>query len=122
MPISLDMQDIIYAAVLALIGTWLIKTVSRMFRVAVGRATEFNYHPKQAESVFNRCCALFPNERVLFNGSTFTRGMLVRVVTVQHKQIEGQFIGSNNENIVCVVTESSVVAQELTNIEEIRTM
>ena len=116
MPFSLT--DVIYAALLAVVFTWLITTVSRVFKAVISRTSEFNYHPKNIEAVLERCCFMFPNELVRFNGSTFTRGMKVRVVTINRRTIEGKFIGSNHENVVCVVTDESVIAQEIDNIEE----
>ena len=116
MPISTT--DVIYAALFAIAFTWLIKTVARVFKAVISRTTEFNYHPKNLEAVLERCCCMFPNELIRFNGSTFTRGMKVRVVTINRRTIEGEFIGSNHDNVVCVLTDESVIAQEMDNIEE----
>ena len=115
-------QDIIYASLLALLLTWLILTASRILKAVAGRTTEFNYHPKNFEAVMERCYFMFPNEHVRFNGSTFSRGMLVRVITNNNRTIEGKFIGINSDNIVCVVTSHSVVAQGIDDIEEISSM
>jgi len=117
MPFSLSQQDVLYAAVLALIFTWLINSVSKVFKVVITRSTEFNFNPKYAEAVMRKCCRLFPNESVRFGGKTFTRGMPVQVVTSQKKTIEGQLIGSTDDNMVCFVTKCTVVAQEMDQIE-----
>ena len=122
MPFSISSQDVIYAALLAVLFTWLIKTVAHVFKVVIGRTTEFNYHPKNLDAVLERCCSMFPNENVRFNGLDFTRGTLVRVITINNKIFEGKLIGSNKDNIVCVVTNHSVVAQEMDDIEEMETV
>lgn len=119
MPFSLTEQDVIYAAVLAFMLTWIISTLSKVFKVVITRSTEFNFHPNNLESVLQKCYHMFPTDMIRFNGATFKRGMVVRVTTSQHKIIEGQFIGINHENMVCFVTQRSIVAQELDKIEEI---
>ena len=119
---SITNSDIIYAALLAFLFTWLIKTASRVFKAVISRTTEFSYNPKNIEAILERCIFMFPNENMQFNGATFTRGMLVQVVTINKRIIEGKFIGSNKDNVVCVVTDSTVIAQELNNIEEIKRM
>ena len=111
-------QDIIFAAVLALIITWIITMVSRVFRVVITRSTELGFRPGDIEMVLQRCYLLFPIENLRFNGITFTRGMLVRVVTNRNTTIEGKFMGTNEDNMVCFLTSNSVIAHELGNIEE----
>ena len=113
------LYDIIFAAILALILTWLIKYISRVVTVVVTRSTELGYGQGDIDSVLSRCYSLFPIEDLRFNGATFRRGMLVRVITNRNKTIEGKFVGANSDNVVCFLTQNSVVAHELDNIEEI---
>ena len=112
------LQDIVFAAILAFFLTWIIRALSRVVRVVVTRSTELGYKSSDAEAVLNRCHSLFPIEKLLFNGITIQRGMLVRVVTNRKITIEGEFIGANEDNMVCFLTPHSVVAHELGNIEE----
>jgi len=119
MDLPISSQDVAYAAFIAVFFTWLIQTFSRVFKAVVGRATEFNYHPKNEEAVMERCFAMFPNREVRFNGSVFSRGMPVRVVTIRRRIIEGKIIGCNNDNVVCVITQNSVIAQGIDGIEKI---
>lgn len=120
MTLSLTTQDIVYAAILALVFTWLINTLSKVFNVVVTRSTEFDFHPKNLEAVTQKCYSMFPNESIKFNGAVYKRGMRVKVVTNQKKIYEGRFIGINSENMACFITTQSVVAQELDKIEDIR--
>ena len=119
---SATYSDIIFSAVAAALITWLIIYAKKIFTAVIGHATEFAYNPKNLEAVMERCCFLFPNENMFFNGDTYTRGMSVRVITINRRTIEGKFIGSNKDNIFCVVTNNSVFAQELESIEEIKPM
>jgi len=120
MPFSLTANDIFYAAVISVPIMMLVSSLSRVFKAVLGRAAEFNYHPNNQEAVLERCCFMFPNELVKFNGATFSRGMLVRVITINRRTFEGKLIGSNKSNVVCVLTNESVVAQGLDDIEEIK--
>lgn len=114
------LQDVIFAALLAFFLTWLIKTTSRVVKVVVTRSTELGYRPTDLDVVMQRCYVLFPIDNLIFNGATFNRGVDVQVVTTRKKIIEGKFVGTNKDNMVCFVTPNSVVAHELGNIEEMR--
>ena len=112
------LNDIILAAFLAFIITWVLKFVIRMYLAVHTRSTELLYRPRDVERVLVRCYNLFPIENMRFNGETFRRGMVVRVVTNRNKTIEGEFLGANDENMVCFLTPRSVIAHEINNIEE----
>ena len=114
------LQDVLFAAVLALILIWPIMAVSRIIRLIFTRSTEIGYHHGDLELVIQHCCNLFPVDNLQFNGAIFQRGMAVQVTTNKHKTIEGKFIGTNKDNMVCFVTSSSVIAHRLGNIEEIK--
>ena len=112
------MQDVLSAAFWALVITWIIRWLSRVVKVVVTRSTELGYSPGDVEAVLKRCYSMFPIDSLRFNGATFRRGMLVRVVTNRNKTIEGEFVGVNNDNMVCFLTPYSVIAHEIDNIEE----
>jgi len=118
----IQQQDIVFAALIALILTWVISTFSRVIKVVVTRSSELGYSVKDLEGVIQRCYKLFPIENIRFKGATFQRGMLVRVVTDRKKTIEGKFMGKNADNMVCFLTNSSVIAHALDNIEEMSTI
>jgi len=118
--LNLTMQDLIFAAVAAFVVTWVLKSVSRMFMLVVSRSTEFGYAPKDLDTITEKCCGMFPNEMLRFNGILVRRGMTVRALTTENKTIEGRFIGTNTENMVCIITCRHVVAQELRRIADIQ--
>jgi hypothetical protein len=115
----LGLEQIVFAALLALFVTWFIRMSYGMLKIIVTGFTELSYQPRDLESIMKKCHVLFPIESVRFNGDTFRRGMSVRVVTAQNRTIEGKFVGTNHDNIVCFLTADFVVAQELDQIEEI---
>jgi hypothetical protein len=71
-----------------------------------------------AKALMDRCYALFPIETVQFRGETFTRGMMVRVRTISCT-FEGRLLGSNDRDVVGVLTRRKIAADLLENIEEI---
>jgi len=119
MQIQLSPRDILYAAILALFITWMITGIMKNFRIVITKPTEFVYPPEEVKKILQRCYMLFPKEIILFHGRTYRRGMIVRIVTTQQKVIQGQLIGQNNDNMVCVLTDRHVVAHDLGHIEEI---
>ena len=66
-----------------------------------------------------RCYKLFPMEIVQFNGETYKRGMKLKIITMQKKIFEGEFIGCNEKNMLCILTSRYIIAHEMTNIQKI---
>lgn len=120
MSVHLTIGHITYSAVLALFLTWLILTISKSFKIVISRPTALDYKPGDINKIIQRCYNLFPKDIIKFQGETFRRGMNVRITTSQHKIFEGRLIGSNHENMVCVLTAKYVVAHDLENIQEIK--
>ena len=114
------LQNIVFAAIGALILTWIIKRASRLIGLHITKSIEFNYRPSDIESVIKHCCSLFPINSLHFNGATFKRGTFVRVVTAKKRTIEGRFIGINNDNIVCFLTSNTIITYKLDSIEDMR--
>ncbi len=68
---------------------------------------------------YDRCAELFPIDKITFRGREFTRGMKIRVTTIQKNVIEGELIGLNQVNLVCIKTGNKIIAHQLEKIEEI---
>ncbi|MDR1540878.1 MAG: hypothetical protein LBU32_23320 [Clostridiales bacterium] len=118
MQILLSLNDVVYAALLALVFTWIILGLGGIVRSALSKPSNLDYRPKDMSKILAKCYHLFPEEKILFHGETFTRGMKVRVTTSQHKIFEGQLIGLNNDKMLCVLTSRYIVAHELDKIVE----
>lgn len=111
--------DILFAAFTALIITWSVTNFVRMWKFLKNpSAVQFDKGEKELAGVLQKCYNLFPKEIIQFRGKTFKRGMKVRIVTNQHKTIEGKLIGMNSEDILCVITQKYIVAHEISNIED----
>ena len=68
--------------------------------------------------VMERCREMFPIETILFRGAEFRRGMQVRIMTTQQNIIEGELIGMNKINMVCIRTRTQIIAHHLEKIQE----
>ena len=96
---------------------------------------DYLYHPQFPEmdrqkggkdvcsaGVYEKCRELFPIEKITFQGKEFTRGMRVKVTTQHENIIEGELIGMNKMNLVCIRTNSQIIAHQLEKIQEIRSI
>ena len=61
---------------------------------------------------------MFPVGTVNFRGKVFTTGMRVRITTLQKRIIEGEIIGKNDKDILCIITGQHIIAHELNKIED----
>ena len=119
MGIDLNILDLVYAAIVALVLTWIVEFFLRSFRLMLGRTTVLEYRYCDFEQVMLRCCALFPKDAVSFQKRVYSRGMIVRVVTLEQKNLEGSLVGQNYDNMICLVTRRHVITHDLSNIKEI---
>ena len=46
--------------------------------------------------------------------------MRIKIITMQKKIFEGEFIGLNEKDMVCILTKKYIIAHEINNIEEIQ--
>ena len=115
-------DDILLALVLTVLVVWGVRLLRMVFSMAVTRTTILGYHPDEKGEILKKCCLMFPIETLNFKGMHFRRGMEVQVVTRNkyNNTIVGEFVGTNQKNMLCVLTPGTVIAQEIENIEEIR--
>lgn len=117
---SLTISDILFAAIVSLIFTWIIKSFISIWKILKNPGTiEIKKYESEIANLLQKCYNLFPKDIIQFRGKTFKRGMNVRIVTNQHKTIEGKLIGMNNQNILCIITQKYIIAHEMSNIEDI---
>lgn len=117
--LSLTLEEIIYSALLALVITWFIRNIVKIRKIIKQTSNEFGYPTKDINKILQKCYALFPKEIIQFRGQTFKRGMKIQIVTIQKKRFEGELIGSNGKDMVCILTKKYIIAHEINNIEEI---
>ena len=115
---GLSVQDIVYAAVAALMITWLVEFFLKSFGVMFARATTFEYKHSDFEHMAKKCCDIFPRDVVEFKGRKYLRGMTVRIVSLDRKVCEGCLVGTDYDNTICLLTRKYIITQDISNIKE----
>ena len=116
----LTWQDVCLAACLAYVITYIIRSFQRWIDRRVEKT--FVVRSLDVPGVYEKCRELFPIEKITFQGKEFTRGMRVKVTTQHENIIEGELIGMNKMNLVCIRTNSQIIAHQLEKIQEIRSI
>lgn len=116
---SFTVEEIFCALAFALVITWILKSVSSIKGTFKSFSSQIVDKSKELKLIIEKCYIMFPKDKIYFGGKTFNRGMNIRIMTQQKKVFEGEFIGSNQNNMICILTKKCIVAHELENIEEI---
>ena len=112
----LTLGDVLFAAVLALPLMWLARFVIRFATRMLRRSIRLEAGPEELAMLLESCRRMFPIEKVSFRGRTFRRGMTVRITLEREESFEGELIGMNDDNVVCVVSSEVVAADRLDNL------
>lgn len=119
--LGLTVEELCYCAVIAFFVTWFILNAIKIKRI-LKMVSEGSEAMKDTKQILERCYTLFPLDSISFHGRQFKRGMRIKITTRQNKTFEGEFIGTNNRNLVCIMTNKLVVAHEMNNISDITSM
>lgn len=114
---SVSLEQLAYILIMTLIIGSIIKTVISFFK-----KFDVSNIPNEINSIVDKCYALFPIESFNFNGEIFKRGMKVQITTVDSRKIEGEIIGANTENVICLLTPQYIITREITRITAIRSI
>jgi len=116
----LSLGDVLFAVVLAT-GMMLL---FRLFRIFIHRLFARRMQarmrllaPEDFARLLAHCRSIFPVESVTFQGETFTRGMKVRVTFGGRKAFEGEFIGLNADDIICIVARDGVATDKFNTVK-----
>ena len=117
---NLTYMDYIYAALTAFVITQMILSLGWLKRnLERSKARLNSQNEAERLAVIKQCRNMFPLETVNFRGKVFTTGMKVRITTLQKRLIEGEIIGKNEKDILCIMTSQHIIAHELNKIEDI---
>ena len=117
---KLTYLDILYAALTSFVITHLIINLNKLRRNIYRNRVKPDLHDDiQRLAVIRQCRSMFPLSTVNFRGKVFTMGMKVRITTLQQKIIEGEIIGKNDKDILCIITGEHIIAHEMNKIEDI---
>ena len=117
---NLTYMDYIYAALTTFVITQMILSLGWLKRnLERSKARLNSQNEAERLAVIKQCRNMFPLETVNFRGKVFTTGMKVRITTLQKRIIEGEIIGKNDKDILCIMTSQHIIAHELNKIEDI---
>ncbi|MEA4971619.1 hypothetical protein SDC9_90811 [bioreactor metagenome] len=116
---TLSEYDYFYAAVLAFFITYILMKFKSLTK-AFNEKDELEMNVKNIDktSIIERCTKMFPIETISFNGRVFKKGTVVRITTIQKKVFQGEFIGKNDLDIICILTNKHIIAHEIKKITE----
>ena len=116
---SLNRQDIILAAVAALFIAGIIQMIVEYIQDRRQDEMRVGFNGFDREEAIRRCVIIFPVPVIFFNGQMFRKGTNIRITTKTQKVFQGELVGTNSSNIVCIVTEEHIIGYEIENITEI---
>ena len=115
---SLSAYNYLYAALLAFCITYFIMKLRKLKGMMKNDELTMNITEIDKNMVMERCTKMFPIESVSFNGTVFRKGMNVRITPMQKKVFQGEFIGKNDIDVICIVTKEHIIAHEIRKIVE----
>ena len=116
---SLRMHDIIMAAIMALFIDGIIQMIVEYIQDRRQDEMRVGFNGFDREEAIRRCVIIFPVPVIFFNGQMFRKGANIRITTKTQKVFQGELVGTNSSNIVCIVTEEHIIGYEIENITEI---
>ena len=119
--IPITLGNVIFAFAGASFVFLVFKFITAFIQMAKGIG-EIGFNPSQREEVLMDCCLNFPMESLQMDGSIFTRGESVRITTKKELVYEGQFVGVNKSEMLCIITDKSIIAHALGTIMKIQSV
>lgn len=113
---ALSWQSVLFAALAAYAIWFFVDKLLIVRKLQKGNLRTWGQ--ADMEKVMERCHEVFPIESVSFGGTEFRSGMKVRITTTQKTTIEGELIGMNKGNMICVLTQNQIIAHRLEKITE----
>lgn len=113
---GISWQQVMLAAVIAFVIWAVIEFIMSIRRNA--KIVKKTFGEVDMARIMERCHELFPIETVLFRGAEFQRGMHIRITTTQKTIIEGELIGMNKIQMICIRTQNQIIAHQLDKIQE----
>lgn len=116
---QLTFQNVFLAMAIAAVVTFIAIKIWGVLKFAFKYPAELPFSPVNLKQVVERCCLLFPMETIIFRGQSFRRGMKVKITTISKKTFEGQLIGINADNVLCIIAKGIIAADILEHIIDI---
>ena len=117
---TLTAWDVVYAAILAFFIMQALKSINAIRKNVKVRVVKTSGGEEAAKKdIIRRCVEMFPLDTIHFRGKVFTKGALVRITTLQKRVIEGEIVGKNEKDVLCIITGRHIIAHEIDKIEDI---
>ncbi|GFI60990.1 hypothetical protein IMSAG049_00141 [Clostridiales bacterium] len=115
---SLSVYNYLYAAALALFITFVVTKFLRLREAIKNDELAMEVKNTDKHEILERCAKMFPIETVIFNGKVFKKGMNIRITTMQKKVFQGEFVGKNDMDVICILTREHIIAHEVKKISD----
>jgi len=106
-----SLEQLAYILILTIIVGSIIRGIASFF--SNFSVTDISW---ELGAIVEKCYSLFPIENINFKGKIFKRGMKVRVTMQDNRKIEGEIIGANTENVICLLTAKFIITREIARI------
>jgi len=116
---GITVSDVLFAAVFAYILTALIVSISNLRKLEQKRLRSMDYTWMDLSAFMEKCRESYPIETLYFHGKVFHRGMKIQITTLQKKVIEGELIGKNKIDQICIKTSNQIISHRIDRIEDI---
>ncbi len=111
----LNFKEIVFCMIIAFLILILIKT----FLLFKKLSRESEYPIKVFHSMTKDFYLMFPKQAIMYKGNIYRRGMIIKVTTLHKKIYEGEFVGFNGKDMICIITQTSIVTNNIKNIKDI---
>lgn len=110
-------EQFFYIIIMTLIFGYIVNRI-----ISFVKKFDANILQMEVGSIIEKCYELFPIETFSFKGKVFKRGMKVEMVTEDKKKYEGEIIGANNANVICIITSRCIITREINSIVTIQNL
>ncbi|WP_317366700.1 hypothetical protein [uncultured Tyzzerella sp.] len=111
----LNFREVIFCIVIS----FFILIILKSFLFFRKLSLECEYPIKLFDTMLKEFYLMFPKEVIMFRGDIYKRGMFVKITTLHKKIYEGEFIGFNGKDMICIVTKTAIVTNRIRNIKDI---
>ena len=111
----LTFREIIFCMVIS----FFILVVLKTFLLFRKLSRESEYPVKVFHNMIKDFYLMFPKQAIMFKGNIYRRGMIIKVTTLHKKIYEGEFVGFNGKDMICIITKTAIVTNNIRNIQDI---
>ena len=113
MYLNLSFNEILSALILAFFITIFIRFLSKIKIVR-----EYSYN----EKILEKFVQIFSKEEFEFKGIIYKKGMNIKITTINGKTHEGELVGFNYANNICIKTRKSLIIYDFKEVDKISTI